>query len=43
MGMSTYWQIFHFAMKQSEDSLHTQNEAVYIPGNKMSHDETYLQ
>jgi hypothetical protein len=30
-------------MKQSEDSLHTQNDAVYIPGIKMSHDETGLQ
>jgi len=30
-------------MKQSEGSLLTQNYAVYIPGNKTSHDETDLQ
>jgi hypothetical protein len=30
-------------MKQNEDSLHTQNDAIYIPGNKVAHAETDLQ
>jgi hypothetical protein len=39
---STYSYILDMVMKESEDSLHTQNDAVYIPSTKVSHAETDL-